>query len=398
MPLKQNAAGEWEVRDDKRIKDSLATIELLQKSGARQIVLMSHLGRPEGKAVDKLSLDPIAKYLSQLLGQEVPLIKDYDQPGFKLNNSTQVVLLENLRFSELEKKNDLGFAQKLAKLGDIYINDAFSASHRAHASVSKISELLPSYAGLALTKEVEMLSSLMENPQRPFVVVVGGAKISDKVSAIENLAQLADIVLVGGGVANNFLKADGFAVFKSYLEDSPADLSKKGQNFVEFAKNLLQTHQQEHTLLNDYLPLPKIIYPVDVMTGDSLDDQTPIYHQLLNLEPTTQEAQKLKKEMFLDIGPKTIKLFKAVIKNAGTIFWNGPMGVFENDHFSQGTQEIAQSIASSKARSILGGGDTIAAIDKWHLENKFDYVSAAGGASLEFLSGKELPGLKNLIK
>jgi 3-phosphoglycerate kinase len=407
VPLEKNSSGELEVGEDRRIRDSLPTIKLLLDQGAQQIILMSHLGRPGGEVKPELSLQPVAKYLSQLLEKEkignfeVPLVENYDQV-----TDQPIILLENLRFNPGEKKNDTEFAQQLADLADIYINDAFSASHRAHASVSKISELLPSFAGLALTKEVEMLSKLMEKPKRPFVVIVGGAKISDKVTAIEHLAKIADTVLVGGGVANNFLKAEGFPVYNSYLEDKPADLSKKDQNFVDFAQHLLQDHQQENTLVDDFLPLPKIIYPIDVLTGHNFEDETPIYHQIIKdgsgkKDAANQPSEKqLQKEMFLDIGPKTIKLFESVIKQAGTIFWNGPMGVFENSEFSMGTKKIAKAISKSDGESILGGGDTIAAINHFQLagKDKFDYVSAAGGASLEFLSGRELPGLKKLLK
>lgn len=392
VPIKDN-----KVQDLKRIESSIETINFLLKNGAKQIILISHLGRPkkaesfaETAATNKnLSLQIIKPSLEKLLGQEVDFCQTLEL------SQERVVLLENLRFHEGEKKDDLAFAKQLARLADIYVNDAFSTSHRAHVSVSKLSTLLPAFAGFSLAKEVEMLSKLTKDPKRPFVMVVGGAKISDKVSAIANLAELADTVLVGGGVANNFLKADGFDVAKSYLQDVPADMAKEGVNFVDFADNLLDNTQQEHTLIDNYIPLPKIIYPVDVMVAKNIDAKESSTVNLLRCENRGCYEQD---DMFLDIGPRTIKLFSKVIAQAKTIFWNGPMGVFENDTFELGTKKIAQAIAKSNAESILGGGDTISAIKQFDLEEKYTYVSTAGGASLDFLSGKVLPGLKNLIK
>ena len=293
-------------------------------------------------------------------------------------------LLENLRFYPGEKKNDLHFSKQLASLADIYVNEAFSASHRGHASVAAITKLLPSFAGLNFENEVKKLSQLMHEPKRPFVMIIGGKKIADKVGAIENLTKIADTVLVGGAAANNFLKAEGFDIANSYL----------GENFVNFANKLLDENKQEASLLNDYLPIPKIIYPLDVIAATS-PEATQV--KTLNLlDPKNKDiADEL---MFLDIGPKTIELFSQIIKQAKTIFWNGPMGVFENPRFAQGTKKIAQAVASSKAYSVLGGGDTLSAINQFNLSDKYDYMSAAGGAALEFLSGKSLPGLKPLEK
>ncbi len=383
VPLEKKN-GEWTVSDDTRIQAALETINFLLKHQAR-VILLSHLGRPDGKVNSDLSLAPVARHLSQLINQAVPLITHFK------TQDTPIQLLENLRFDVEEEKNNKEFAKRLADLGEVYINEAFSAAHRAHASVEGITHFLPSFAGFAFAQEVDHLSQLMNNPQRPFVMVIGGAKISDKVSAVAHLTEIADTVLVGGGVANNFLKADGFDVAQSYLEDKPVDNQKKTINFVKFADKLLDSNQQEHTLLNDYLPLPKIIYPIDVVAAKSKEaNQT----QVIDLTTQSDVEDDL---MFLDIGPKTIKLFQAVIAQAHTIFWNGPMGVFEQKPFAKGTHQIAQSIAQSKANSVLGGGDTIAAIDKFELRDQFSYVSAAGGASLEFLSGKMLPGVKPLI-
>jgi 3-phosphoglycerate kinase len=385
------------IQDTKRIEISLETIQFLLKNEAKQIILMSHLGRPKTKDSyittvkenKKLSLEIVIPTLEKLTKEKVGFYQSLEI------GKEKIVLLENLRFWEGEKKNDKHLAKNLAKLADVYVNDAFSTSHRAHTSVSTIAELLPSFAGFSLQKEVEMLSKLTKDPQKPFVMIVGGAKISDKVSAIENLAKIADTVLVGGGVANNFLKADGFDIAKSYLQDIPADMEKQGQDFVKFADDLLDENQQEHTLIDNFIPLPKIIYPIDVVAAKKMDASS---GKEINLLKCPDGSCYSKDEMFLDIGPRTIKLFSKVIENAKTVFWNGPMGVFENKEFSNGTKKIAKEIAKSKAESILGGGDTISAIKKLNLENEYTYVSTAGGASLELLSGKELPGLINLVE
>jgi phosphoglycerate kinase len=387
-----------QIQDTKRIDISLETINFLLKNGAKQIILMSHLGRPDLRAVfentvkankDK-SLEVVIQTLEKLTNEKV----GFSQTMYL--GKEKIILLENLRFWHGEKENDKSFAKALSKLADVYVNDAFSTSHRAHASVSAISELLPSYAGFSLQKEVEMLSKLTKDPKKPFVMIVGGAKISDKVSAIENLAKIADTVLVGGGVANNFLKADGFNIAKSYLQDAPADIKKQGQNFVEFANKLLDENKQEHTLIDNFIPLPKIIYPIDVIAAKNMDDKE---GKEVNLLDCIEGSCYTNDDMFLDIGPRTVKLFSKVIESAKTIFWNGPMGVFENNTFARGTKKIAHAVALSNGESIIGGGDTISAIKKFKFDNDdFTYVSTAGGASLEFLSGKELPGLVNLVE
>lgn len=384
------------IQSTRRIDISLETINFLLKNGVKQIILISHLGRPETansyeetlKKNKKLSLKIVLPLLEKETKESIGFYQSLEIGDEK------IILLENLRFWKGEKKDDNHLAKNLAQLADIYINDAFSTSHRAHASVSAISYLLPAYAGFSLKHEVEMLSKLTKNPKKPFVMIIGGAKISDKVSAIENLAKIADTVLVGGGVANNFLKADGFNIAKSYLQDVPADMKKKGKNFVEFANKILDTNQQEHTLIDDYIPLPKIIYPIDVMVAKNMNSTKSTEVNLLDCDGGKCYSSD---DMFLDIGPRTIKLFSKVIENAKTIFWNGPMGVFENKTFSRGTKKIAHAVALSSAESILGGGDTISAIKKFKFDDDdFTYISSAGGASLEFLSGNELPGLINL--
>ncbi|MFZ5376234.1 MAG: phosphoglycerate kinase [Patescibacteria group bacterium] len=447
VPLKKGAK-QWQVADAQRIERSLETIGFLLKNQAK-IVVISHLGRPSGRE-ERFSLFPVVDELEKMIGKSVVFLDDmFDADTHEIIKNApagSVFLVQNLRFYPEEKKNDIEFAKKLAQLADVYINEAFSNSHRTHASMVGVTNFLPSYAGFNLAREVENLTKLTENPTRPFIALIGGAKISDKVEAIENLAHLADAVLVGGGVANNFLKAEGIEIHKSYLQDVPADLKKEGINYVKVADELIEQHRSEHILKDGYIPLPKIIYPADAMAAptavmdedDKLldnfgvdtnsnipsgvridessksftDDEINAHEQLFNNGELDTESKLFKEEidlthdiddtdndrdlMYLDIGPKTIKLYCELIANAGTIFWNGPMGVFEKPDFSVGTQAIAEAIAQATSRgaiSILGGGDTIAAIDHFELSGNFSFVSTAGGASLEFLSGKEMPGL-----
>lgn len=378
------------VKDDTRIKNALKTIQFLLQYDA-QVILISHLGRPNGEFDLNYTLLPAAQRLSQLLDREILFTTLNEALNDKLTHS--VVMLENLRFYKGEKENDLQFAKKLASLADVYVNESFSTSHRSHASVEAITQLLPSYAGFALSEEANYLSQLIENPRRPFVVVVGGAKISDKVSAIKKLSQIADTVLVGGGVSNNFLKAEGFDIASSYMQDIPADEKKVGTDFVKFANKLLDQNRQEFSLLKNLYPIPKIVYPIDVIAAKSIDSHQTETINLL--DPKNKDvADEL---MFLDIGPKTSQLFCQIIDQAKTIFFNGPMGVFERELFAHGTKKVAKAIANSGAKTIIGGGDTIRAIDELNLEKKYSYISTAGGASLELLSGKMLPGLKPLL-
>jgi len=241
-----------------------------------------------------------------------------------------------------------------------------------------------------------MLQSLINNPKRPMVVIVGGAKISDKVDAVTNLTKIADTVLVGGGVANLFLKADAYNIARSYIQDTPADVSKNKTDYVQVAEKLIETTKQQKTLKDGYIPLPKIIYPIDVVAATSANSKKTRVINLADNGYTTKKGRN--GDMFLDIGPLTVKLFSEIILSAGSIFWNGPMGVFEKEAFEKGTKDIARAVAKTSATTILGGGDTIRAINKLGLYDRYDYVSAAGGAALEFLSGKMLPGLKPLLK
>jgi len=384
------------VGDDLRLRSALPTIKFLMQHGA-QVILISHLGRPEGKADPDLSLKPVAEYLTNKLKIETLFVDQVIGPkveaAIKELKVGQILLLENLRFHPEEEQNQARFAQQLAGLAELYLNDAFSASHRAHASIVGVPKHLPSAAGLALAREVKTLSELVTQPRRPLVIVVGGAKISDKVSVLKNLARIADTILVGGGVANNFLKADGFNVAKSYLQDSSADLKKRGLNYTQVAGQLLDENQQENMLLHNTYPLPKIIYPVDVIAAPS-----PNSHRLETVTLLGRPADQVNSSMmFLDIGPKTIQLFTQVITQAKTIFWNGPMGMFEKPLFARGTKAVAEAVANSKGTTIIGGGDTINAVNDFKLTPKFSHVSTAGGAALDFLAGKELPGLTPLI-
>ncbi|HCR81262.1 MAG: Phosphoglycerate kinase [Candidatus Pacebacteria bacterium GW2011_GWB1_47_8] len=397
VPLKTDA-GRTTVADDSRIKITLPTLQFLIKNQAK-IIITSHLGRPKGEVVAKYRTKPVAQHLATLLKKPVVSVAVPAGPQAEKAVSQlqpgEVLMLENSRFDPGERTNDPAFAKQLARLADVYVNDGFASAHRAHASVAGVTRYLPAAAGFALIDEVTQLSTIMHQPARPFVAVIGGAKISDKVEAIANLSQVADVVLVGGGVANNFLKADGLEVYRSYLEDAPADEKKEGVSFVSVAQHLIHNTKTEKMMLYGYIPLPKIIYPSDVIAAD--DSQHPKEKKVINLA-NGNNHEKNRQWMFLDIGPKTIQLYQDILKQAKTIFWNGPMGVFEQPLFAKGTQAIAKAVATSRAKTVIGGGDTLRAIHAFKLDRHFDVVSAAGGAALEFLGGKMLPGIKPLLK
>ncbi len=394
VPLKKDAAGILQVANDERITASLETINFLIKHDAK-VVLISHLGRPESAKDLKYSLLPVAEYMKNKLKLPVVFSKECigknAQKEVFLAKKGEIVLLENIRFHAGEEQNDADFAKELAKLADVYINEAFSTSHRAHASIVGIAKHLPSFAGFALEKEVSTFTEMMENPKKPLIIILGGAKISDKVGAIEHLAKIADIVLVGGAVANSFLKADGLEVYKSFIEDAPADLKKKNINYTDVACSLLEEHKNEKMLINGYIPLPKIVYPIDVVAGHSLEETNKNKTEIIDL--TKENVRHDKNLLYLDIGPNTIKLYQEIISYAKTVFWNGPMGVWENPILAQGSKKIATSVALNTGLSIIGGGDTISCITHFGLEKQYGYVSAAGGAALDFLSGKKLSGL-----
>lgn len=391
------------VTDAKRLKSALETIIFLKKHQAK-IILMSHLGRPDGQVVKEFSLKPIALYLTENLDLKVDFAPDCVGTEVKAKASNlkvgEILLLENLRFHPEEETNNNGFAKQIVQDtgAEVFINEAFSASHRAHASVVGVAKLLPSFAGFDLAREIAVLSKILQEATHPFVVVLGGAKIDDKVSAVRNLAKLADLVLVGGGIANAFLKASGIEVHKSFM-------GKNATANVAIAKKILKEHQTERTMIdidkaNQDLPLPRIVLPIDVLAAKNTEvsDQKKILHLKLlkNVKDTAQDLDL----QYLDIGQETIALYKYLLSKARTIFCNGPMGVFENPLFAKGSKDVLRAIAknttSSPATTVCGGGETNAVINAAKLNNRFTHVSTAGGAALEFLGGEKLPGIEVL--
>lgn len=363
---------ERNITDDTRIKASLETIKYLVKNKA-SVILMAHLGRPKGEVVDKYSLAPVAAQLSNLLDKNVQFADDCIGPDAK-NAAEQlepgdILLLENLRFHKEEEENDLDFAEELASLADLYVNDGFGVSHRAHASVEGVTHFLPSAAGFLLEKELRYLGKAVDNPARPFAAIIGGAKVSDKIGVIDSLLDKADVILIGGGMANTFLAAEGFHMGNSLVE----------KDKISLAKQLLE--KAEKNKVKMYLPL-------DLIMAESFS---------ADAKHVAQTIDKLNQDyMALDIGPKTAKLFVEALKPMKTIVWNGPMGVFEMDAFCKGTEEVAKAVGMSKGMTIVGGGDSVAAIEKLKLAKKIKHISTGGGASLEYLEGKVLPGVAAL--
>jgi len=368
VPLDENG----NITDDTRIRASLKTIQYLLDKNAK-IILMSHLGRPDGKIVESLRMDKVAHRLSEILGMEVRKLDNCSgmevEMVISIMQGREIVMLENLRFHPEEEQNDAGFAKSLAKLGDIYVNDAFGASHRAHSSVAAIAEYLPSYAGFLLENEVKTLTELTSNPSRPFVVLLGGGKVSDKIKLVENLLKYADNVLIGGAMANTFLKAQGFDMGSSKIEEG----------YLENAKKLLAEYKE------------KIVLPSDVVAGFMEEMNFDV--EIVNFLDKRAVPNNL---LALDIGPLTITAFVKKLSNAAAIVWNGPLGYSELERFSSGTTEIARLLAESSAKTIVGGGDTIAALDKLKLIHKMKFVSSGGGAMLELLEGKTLPAVAAL--
>ncbi len=359
------------ITDDIRIQATLPTLKYILESGAKKLVIMSHLGRPDGKPVAKYSLKPVAIRLKELLGQDVLFLKDCIGENIKQDidkSKEKVILLENLRYHAEEEANDANFAKQLASLADIFVNDAFGTAHRAHASTEGVTHFLKSAAGFLLEKEIKYLGGAVSNPQKPFMVILGGAKVSDKIGVIENLLPKCDAIIVGGGMAYTFLKAEGKQIGNSKLEKDKLDLAK---SILDQAKKLNK----------------EILLPIDNVVVDNIDPNAKTEIVADNI-PDGKIA--------VDIGPKTVKLFEDKLKSAKTIVWNGPLGIFEMDAFSKGTLEVAKFIATLKTTSIIGGGDTAAAIAKFKLEDKMSHISTGGGASLEFLEGKNLPGIAAL--
>jgi len=358
------------ITDDTRIRETLPTIQYLIEQGAK-IILASHLGRPKGKFVDEFRLTPVAARLSELLGGK-PVAKADDVIGDavkaqvdKLQNG-DILLLENVRFYPGEEKNDPEFAKALAELADIYVNDAFGAAHRAHASTEGIAHHLPAVSGLLMEKEISVLGKALKNPERPFTAIIGGAKVKDKIGVIENLLNIADNVLIGGGISYTFFKAQGYEIGQSLVDNEKLDLAL---GFIEKAKE---------KGVNFYLP-------VDIVIADSFTAEANTRIVGVDGIPADWEG--------VDIGPKTREIFADVIKNSKLIVWNGPMGVFEVDKFAEGTRAVAQACADTAGYTVLGGGDSAAAAEKFKLADKMDHISTGGGASLEFMEGKALPGV-----
>jgi phosphoglycerate kinase len=355
-----------EVTDDTRIRRALPTIRYLLEEGARP-VLISHLGRPKGEPDQKYAMDPVAARLQELLGEPVDkldaavgpevveALDDWDGRG--------VVLLENSRFYPGETSNDPGFADQLAALADLYVNDAFGAAHRAHATTVGVAERLPAAAGLLMEEEIDYLDKVLEDPERPFVAILGGAKVSDKLGVIESLLGTADSLLIGGAMGFTFFQALGYEVGDSLVEE---DYLKEAKRLMEEAGD-------------------RLVLPVDVVVAETMEEGAETETVVTGGIPSGK--------MGLDIGPETVDLFEGHISGASTIFWNGPMGVFEIDAFAKGTEGVARAVAESGATSVVGGGDSVAAVNKLGLEDRMSHISTGGGASLEYVEGKDLPGI-----
>jgi 3-phosphoglycerate kinase len=359
------------IADDSRIRASLPTINYILSKGPKKLILISHLGRPDGKVVSKYSLKPAARRLQELLGQKVRMLNDCvgEVTQKEINESEEtVILLENLRFHPGEEQNEPNFSKALASLGDIYVNDAFGTAHRAHASTEGITRYLTSAAGLLLEKEIAYLGKVLEKPKKPFMVILGGAKVSDKIGVIENLLPKADEIIIGGGMSYTFLKAKGKQIGNSKLEKDKLDT----------ARGILEKAKKQKV---------KIFLPIDNIITDKIDGGSAIKTAGENIPDGW---------MGVDIGPKTIRAYCLTLKKAKTIVWNGPLGIFEIDAFAQGTKKVAEFISRLKATTIIGGGDTASAIAKFGLENKMAHISTGGGACLEFLEGKTLPGIAAL--
>jgi 3-phosphoglycerate kinase len=360
------------IADDIRIRSAVPTIKYALDKGAR-VILMSHLGRPDGQVNEKMRLAPCAKRLEKLLGKPVLALKDCVGDDVKKAVSAMkpgdVVLLENLRFHPEEEANDPKFAKELASLGDVFVNDAFGTAHRAHASTEGVTHYLPSGAGFLVEKEMQYLGGAVDNPVKPFVAILGGAKVKDKIKVIDNLLNKVDALLIGGGMAYTFLKANGRTIGSSKLDKDGLDT----------AKAALEKASKKNV---------PILLPVDHVVADKFDASA-------NSKVVGEDIPD--GWMGLDIGPETIKLFENKLKTARTIVWNGPLGVFEMDKFAKGTEEIAKFIANLKGvTSVIGGGDTAAAVAKFKLDDKMSHVSTGGGASLEYLEGRGLPGIDAL--
>ena len=364
---------EGKISDNRRIVAALPTIKYLLEQNCK-VILCSHLGRPKGEVKEEFSLKPVAKELSKLLGQEVIMAndvigKDAETKAANLKNG-EVMLLENVRFHREETDNDPEFAKKLASLAEVYVNDAFGTAHRAHASTVGITKYLPAVSGFLIEKELKFLGNTLENPERPFVAILGGAKVSDKIGVIDSLLEKVDTLMIGGGMAYTFFKAQGYGVGNSLCEPDKCDL----------ALELMKKAKQKGV---------KMMLPVDTKIGKEFKPDTE--SKIVGWKEIPDEWEGF------DIGPETIKMFKDELQHAKTVIWNGPLGLFEFDQFAIGTNEIAKTLAEIDATTIIGGGDSAAAAQKAGLADKITHISTGGGASLEFLEGKKLPGIEALL-
>jgi phosphoglycerate kinase len=369
VPLKDG-----EVTDDTRIRSALPTIQYILDAGG-SVVAMSHFGRPKGKKNPELSMAPIAKKFAQLLGRPVKLASDVIgaevAKEVEALKSGEVLLLENVRFYAEEEKNDLDFAKKLSLFGDVYVNDAFGTAHRAHASTAGVAHYLPSYAGFLIEKEVKFMAPLLENPEKPFVAIIGGSKVSSKIGVLESLVNSCDTIVIGGGMAYTFLAVQGHSIGKSLVEEE----------YKDTASSFLAKAKEKGV---------EVILPVDHLCGAEFKEDT---------KAITVDSTDISGDLIgMDIGPKTVKLIVSAVEGAKSVVWNGPMGVFEFEAFAQGTLAIAKALATCKGTTVVGGGDSVAAVNKFNLADKISHVSTGGGASLEFLEGKVLPGIKALEK
>ena len=362
------------ITDDTRIQAALPSIKYLLDNGAA-IVLMSHLGRPKGKAVPEMSLAPVAKRLSELLGKDVRflasdvVVDDEVRAACEDIAAGDIILIENVRYRAEEEKNDPDFAKDLSRLGDIFVQEAFGTSHRAHASTTGIADYIPAVSGFLIEKELKFLGDAVNDPERPFAAIMGGAKVKDKIPVITNLLDKVDILIIGGGMAYTFFKAKGYSIGTSLLDEEGLDLAAD-------ILDLMKKAEEKGV---------KFMLPVDVVAADEFANDSPC-----DVYPADGIPEN---RMGLDIGPETIKAYGEALGTAKTIVWNGPMGVFEMDNFAKGTKAIAEILANSDATTVIGGGDSAAAVAKFGLADKMTHISTGGGASLEFLEGRELPGI-----